>query len=389
MNPPSKSKMAGFTMIELMIAMAVTAVLLYAAISVFRDSLNTNQMVSQAADMTGNLRAGLNLIEQDLLQTGTGIPVGGISIPYTSNGSALNPCGATPAINRPKLGGTTTFPPCNSTIPAVEPGFMMGPPITAPDANSGTPSNVNSITDEITVLYADNTLGFDAKPINQPATAIPPSPGCPKGSLSLAGETLLVTFDPTCVDLSAIGATVQPGDLMMFTNTLGNALLTVTAVSGQVLTFGPGDAFALNGRTEAGGTIQQLEAGGPACGGIPACFPATLATRIWMVSYFLDNISSPPFVRLIRQINMNPPAPVGETLENLQFTYNFVDGVTNPSNQSTVPVGNSEAQIRSVNVFLGARSNYQVQKGNGHLFARNNLMTQVSLRSMAYVNRYQ
>jgi prepilin-type N-terminal cleavage/methylation domain-containing protein len=389
MNPQSKSKMAGFTMIELMIAMAVTAVLLYAAISVFRDSLNTNQMVSQAADMTGNLRTGLNLIEQDLLQTGTGIPVGGISIPYTSNGSALNPCGATPAINRPKLGGTTTFPPCNSTIPAVEPGFMMGPPITAPDANSGTPSNVNSITDEITVLYADNTLGFDAKPINQPATAIPPSPGCPKGSLSLAGETLIVTFDPTCVDLSAIGATVQPGDLMMFTNTLGNALLTVTAVSGQVLTFGPGDAFALNGRTEAGGTIQQLEAGGPACGGIPACFPATLATRIWMVSYYLDNVSSPPFVRLIRQINMNPPAPVGETLENLQFTYNFVDGVTNPSNQSTVPAGNSEAQIRSVNVYLGARSNYQVQKGNGHLFARNNLMTQVSLRSMAYVNRYQ
>jgi hypothetical protein len=207
--------------------------------------------------------------------------------------------------------------------------------------------------------------------------------------LSLAGETLIVTFDPTCVDLSAIGATVQPGDLMMFTNTLGNALLTVTAVSGQVLTFGAGDAFALNGRTEAGGTIQQLEAGGPACGGIPACFPATLATRIWMVSYYLDNVSSPPFVRLIRQINMNPPAPVGETLENLQFTYNFVDGVTNPSNQSTVPVGNSEAQIRSVNVYLGARSNYQVQKGNGHLFARNNLMTQVSLRSMAYVNRYQ
>ena len=389
MNPQSKCKMAGFTMIELMIAMAVTAVLLYAARSVFRDSLNTNQMVSQAADMTGNLRTGLNLIEQDLLQTGTGIPVGGISIPYTSNGSALNPCGATPAINRPKLGGTTTFPPCNSTIPAVEPGFMMGPPITAPDANSGTPSNVNSNTDEITVLYADNTLGFDAKPINQPATAIPPSPGCPKGSLSLAGETLVVTFDPTCVDLSAIGATVQPGDLMMFTNTLGNALLAVTAVSGQVLTFGPGDAFALNGRTEAGGTIQQLEAGGPACGGIPACFPATLATRIWMVSYYLDNVSSPPFVRLIRQINMNPPTPVGETLENLQFTYNFVDGVTNPSNQSTVPVGNSEAQIRSVNVYLGARSNYQVQKGNGHLFARNNLMTQVSLRSMAYVNRYQ
>jgi hypothetical protein len=54
-----------------------------------------------------------------------------------------------------------------------------------------------------------------------------------------------------------------------------------------------------------------------------------------------------------------------------------------------VPAGNSESQIRMINVFLGARSSYKVTKGNRSLFERDNLMTQVSLRSMAYHNRYQ
>jgi len=384
-------KIAGFTLVEMMIAMAVTLVLLYAAVTAFRDATNSNQVVTQAADMTENFRAGLNVIELDLQQAGTGIPLGGINIPYTSNGSTTSPCSTTLPINRPKLGGMTTFPPCNSTLPAVEPGNMLGPPITAPDATAGTAANPNSITDEITMLMADNTLGLDSKPVNQPATASPPNPGCPAGSLKLTGTTLTVTFDSTCVNLnpSTSGITVSPGDLIMFSNTLGNAILTVTSVAGQVLTFASGDAFALNGRTETSGTIQQLENGGSSCGGGSACFPPTLATRIWMISYYLDNTTSPPFVRLIRQINMNAPSPVGETLENLQFTYNFVDGVTNPSNQATVPTGNSESQIRSVNVLLGARSGYQVHAGNQTLFARTNLQTQVSLRSLAYVNRYQ
>jgi hypothetical protein len=375
-----------------MVAMGVTMVLLYAAVSAFRDASRSNQVVTQGADMSENLRAGLNMIQLDLQQAGTGIPTGGIPIPFTA------PCGTTPRINRPMLGGMSTFPypgaTCESTIPAVEPGSMMGPYITAPDAIAGTPANPNSITDEITMLYADNTANLDGKPINQPATAGPPaSAGCPNGSLKLNGTTLTVTFDVNCVNLTnpVLGSVIliNPGDLVMFSNNLGTALLTVTGVAGQVLTFAAGDAFKLNGRTETAGTIQQLETGGAACGGGAACFPTTLATRIWMITYYLDNITSPPYTRLIRQVNMNTATPVGETLENLQFTYNFVDGVTNPSNQVSVPAGNSESNIRSVNVYLGARSSHPVQQGSNMIYARSNLMTQVSLRSLALVNRYK
>jgi prepilin-type N-terminal cleavage/methylation domain-containing protein len=390
MTPQTKTKNAGFTLIELMMAMLLTMILLYTVVQIFRNATQSNQVVVQSADMTDNLRAGLNLIQLDLQQSGAGIPTGGISIPFTSNGSTTAPCGTTTPIARPMLGGNTTFPPCNSTIPAVEPGNELGPPITAPDASSGTVQNPNSITDEITVLYEDNTLGLASAPINQPASAGPPAvPGCPAGSLKLNGTTLTVTFDSTCINLSASAQTTPSvGDLIMFSNTNGNAILYVSGVSGQVLTFASGDPFNLNGRSDPTGTIAQLETGGVTCGGAAACFPTTTATRVWMITYYLDNVTAPPFVRLIRQVNMRSPTPVGETMENLQFTYNFVDGGANPTNQATVPAGDSESQIRSINVYLGARSSYEVHQGNNAGFVRSNLMTQISLRSLAYTNKY-
>ena len=383
-------KQAGFTLIELMIAMGVTMVLLYAAVIAFRDASQTNQVVTQNADMGDNLRNGLNMIQTDLQQAGSGIPTGGIPIPFTSNNSTSNPCGTTPPPNRPVLNGSTTFPNCHSTFPGVEPGANLGPLVTAPDATS---SSIN--TDEITVFYADN-LGLDSRPINAAASTSPANPGCPNGSLSLSGTTLTATFDGTtldsngnynCVNFLKNGITVNVGDLIMFSNSLGQAILAVTSVNGQALTFASGDAFNLNGRTESGGTINQLEPSG--CGGKNSCFPNTTATRIWMVSYYLDNTTSPPYVRLIRQVGMGTATPVGETLENLQFTYNFVDGNTNPTNQQTVPTGNSESQIMSVNVYLAARSSYKIRQGNNTYYSRNNLTTQVSLRSMAYHNQYQ
>jgi prepilin-type N-terminal cleavage/methylation domain-containing protein len=398
MRPMNKRKIAGFTIVELMVSMAVVSALLYAAVLAFRDASQTNQVVTQDADMADNLRTGLNLIQQDLQQAGSGIPTGGIPRPFTSNNSTTSPCGTTAAINRPKLGGTTTFPPCNATLPAVEPGYMMGPPITAPDATTGTPANPTSITDEITVVYADN-LGLDARPVNAQATATPANPGCPNGSIALSGTTLTVTFDGTtlnsqgnynCVNFVKNGIAINIGDLIMFSNTNGQALLAVTGVSGQTLTFAAGDPFDLNGRSEAGGTINYLASGNGCTGNTlgNACFANTSATRVWMVSYYLDNVTSPPYVRLIRQVGLQTATPVGETLENLQFTYNFVDGNLNPANQPSVPAGDSESQIMCVNLYLAARSSDLITQASLHHYSRDNLMTQVSIRSNAYTNQY-
>jgi prepilin-type N-terminal cleavage/methylation domain-containing protein len=368
-------KQTGFTLIEFMVAMGITLVALAATMVAFKDATNTNQSVTLKSDLSDNLRAGVNLLEQDLIQAGTGIPTGGIPIPYTLDTKACPGDGGAP-INRPNLTGVLIFPKCNVSLNAIEPGWLLGPSITSPDwATPGTN------TDLITMLYADNTLALNSRMVNEPA--IVGNPGCPAGSITSNGQS--VTFDATCIAFSPTGVQINSGDLIMFTNGQGNAIQEVTSVNGQTLNFVGGDGLNLNARSDPQGTMVQLE--------LPnGKFPPTTATRIWMITYYLDNVTDPLHVRLIRRVNWLNQAsilgqPVGETIENLQFKYNFVDGITNPSGQPSIPVGQSESMIRSVDVILGARSTNALTQTRKYL--RSNFMTQVSLRSMAYVNRYK
>jgi type II secretory pathway pseudopilin PulG len=379
-------KNSGFTLVEIMIAMGVSMVALAAAFLMFRDSTKANNNVTQSSDMSDNIRAGLNLVVQDLIQTGTGIPTGGISIPNTINAAG---CNIGKPVNRPPgalglkfQGPNAANAGCNVILPAIEPGADLGPTIVSPDGTSGPR------TDVITIMYADNTLAMVQKPINTAA--------CPAGTISATGLTITFDASPGCVTLGAAGIPINPGDLLMIynSNNPNGILQTVTAVAGQTLTFSPGDAFNLNGRTatETAGTIKQLQNLNAA--GIPnGTYPPTSATRVWMITYYLDATADPNHPMLMREVNFNAPQPVAETLENLQFAFNFADG-TNPApvNQSAVPTvplpaGDNENQIRSVNVYMGARSTSSAATPGKYV--RTNLATQVALRSMAYFNTYK
>jgi hypothetical protein len=345
---------------------------------IFRDSTRASNNVSQTSDMTDNMRAGLNLIVQDLIQTGTGIPTGGISIPNTVNASG---CNVSAPVNRPPAalgltfqGPNSTDTGCNVILPAIEPGNGLGPTVTSPDGAKGP------ATDVLTIMYADNTLALVQKHIN--------GPGCPGGAIDPNGA--FVIFDPSCVTLGSAGTPANPGDLLMIynSNNPNGILQTVTSLNGQTLNFAPGDAFNLNGRgaTEAGGTIQQLQ---NLTGGVPnGTYPPTSATRIWMITYYVDTTTDAAHPRLMREVNFNAPQPVAESLENLQFTFNFADGTTPaPVNQPGVPGTDNENQIRSVNVYIGTRA--ATRKAGTNQYIRSNLSTQVALRSMAYFNTYK
>ena len=376
-------KNSGFTLVEIIIAMAVTMIAMSAAVLLFRDSTKANNSVTQNSDMSDNLRAGLNLVVQDLIQTGTGIPTGGISIPNSGGCNAV-----AKRVKRPPAVLALTFDGpnssnvgCNVILPAIEPGNALGPTVTSPDGTSGPR------TDVITIMYADNTLALVQKPINTAA--------CPAGAIAPTGST--ITFDSSvgCVTLGAAGIPVNPGDLLMIynANQPNGILQTVTSVAGQTLNFAAADAFNLNGRTatETAGTIKQLQ---NLTGGVPnGTYPPTSATRVWMVTYYLDATTDLNHPMLMRGVNFNTPQPVAETLENLQFAFNFADGTTPaPVNQFAVPIvpaptGDNENQIRSVNVYMGARST--TSAANPGKYARTNLATQVALRSMAYFNTYK
>jgi hypothetical protein len=125
-----------------------------------------------------------------------------------------------------------------------------------------------------------------------------------------------------------------------------------------------------------------------------------------MITYYLDNTLDATTPRLIRHMNWGDPnaavnqrgQTVAFSIENLQFTYDMLDGVTNPTNVSMVDADLTSAgacdpnpcspnQIRKVNLFIAGRSAqpFSVTKR----FFRTTLNTQVSLRSLALVDRYK
>ena len=372
-------KQAGFTLVEFMIAMAVTLVVLAAVVAAFMDTTRGNQRVSAAADMNDNLRAALNLVRQDIVVAGEGIPTGGIAIPS----------GAGISIKRP--GPTAlTFP--QPFLPAITLGTAVGPNIAILSDTSSSSAAV-SPTDEITLTYADNTLGLDQAPVNLPA-----GPGVPVPCAgALAADTSFLIFDATagCVNLGTANFTLNPGDLIMLSNINGTAIQTVTSVSGQKVNFARNtsiDQFGLNLSGAASGTLKQIQTKVP--NSTPTAYdgtyPPTTATRIWMVSYYLDKLTDPKHVRLVRQINFNQPQPVAEIIEALTFRYNFVDQNVPPTfyaNQSVVPAGLTENNIRAVNLFLGARASNLV--GTPGKYIRDNMQTQISVRSLNYYNKYK
>jgi len=364
-------KQIGFTMIEFLVAAAISLVLIAAAVAAFTDALRSNEMVTLAADLNDNLRASMDLISRDLVFTGTGIPPSGISIP----------AGGGATINRPNLTPATFS---GTILPAVSLGTGLGPAV--PVSDSPASSNPGTPTDILTLLYEDNTSNtgesMDSAPITR--AAVGATPAC-NGTISPTGDS--VTFDPACNDLSKARVPIKPGDLILFTNPAGaTAIQTVTTVNGQQLNFAGNttiDKFGFNQTRANQGTILQLQSS-------PGTWPPITATRIFMITYYLDNVADPLRPRLMRQLNFNIAQPVGDVVEALTVRYNFVDGNTPPTffaKQSTVPPGLSESNIRSVNVFLGARSNRPQSRTSKYL--RDNMSTQLSLRSLSYFNRYQ
>jgi prepilin-type N-terminal cleavage/methylation domain-containing protein len=352
---PTRTKQsAGFTLLELLVAVAITVIIVAISLSLLVNFEHTSEGIVLAANTQENLRAGMNYVVRDLVLTGEGLPTGGIAIP---NGAGV-------AVNRPgPTGAGYTFPLTYTAIPAITPGAAMG-------------ANVMEPSDMVTVMYADNSIALSQNLINDPT---PPAgdPVC-NGTIDPGGAS--VAFDINCTNISSGVMIIHPGDLILFSNAQGNAMEEVTSVAGQIVNFAVNDAYNLNQRVDPSGTMHQIQT--PAGSGN---YPPTTATRVVMVTYYLDN-TNPNDPRLMREVNFNTPQPVAEGIEDLQASYDFIDGVTNPTDQKIAPAGDSPNQTEDVNLFMAARSAHAFSWT--HRYFRNNLVTQVSLRGMAYFNRY-
>ena len=80
----------------------------------------------------------------------------------------------------------------------------------------------------------------------------------------------------------------------------------------------------------------------------------------------------------MRQEAFQPARLIGIGIENVQFTYDIVDGSTNPTNQVAAVAPYSPSQIRKVNLFLASRSERQLRQTGRQV--RSSISTQVTLR---------
>lgn len=179
----------------------------------------------------------------------------------------------------------------------------------------------------------------------------------------------------------------------MISNVNGYALGVITGLPGaRVVQFGSSDPLKINQPSPATGNLASILAGGTAAS------LATTAVRIDIVTYYLspdpgpDNTvgtadDGPP--RLMRQVNAQPPIPMAEAMEVLEFTYDvFDDSAATPSenaNQNTTTLLN---QIRKVNLHIGARSLTRMP-GSGGNYQRLSFYTAVSPRNLSFRDRYK
>jgi hypothetical protein len=184
---------------------------------------------------------------------------------------------------------------------------------------------------------------------------------------------------------------IKKGDLILFTDPNGqNAIQTVTKTDTTTVYFeaNSNDTFGFNQRTAPAGSITQIVRSPPVTGSLQQL----RAQRVFMWTYYVDSPTSGQ-PHMFRQLNNFTATALAGVVEDLELSYDLVDGsATPPTNVKTLPFtlnGNAYTanNIRKVNVHIGVRS--EAMSTKQHDYLRNHLTTVVSLRSLAYVDRYK
>jgi type II secretory pathway pseudopilin PulG len=324
----------GFTLTELLVATAVTLAVMGVSFTALRDANRAAEAVGVMSDVNQTLRIAMNTLIRDLSQAGEG-DYGlrtGISIP---SGEDVD------LIVRP--GPATSdwfFPATYTALPAVSPANGIGPVI-------------NGVaTDVVTLLFQDRSIAFDGVMPNIPASG--------------ASMTFPVSFDMS---------PLEEGDLIRFGN---GAIQEVTRVAGRTIHFQSDAGSNLNQRDAPQGSVMAMKAGEPT-------FPDLPVSRVLMVTYYI-NATAAGVPQLIRRVNYGAERVIAIGVENLQFSWDLVDGATNPTNIEAFGEDGGEGQIRKANIYMAARSQDSFSGTRQPL--RSSLSTQVSLRSLAFVSRY-
>jgi type IV pilus assembly protein PilW len=348
----------GFTMVELMISMALGLIVLAAMASLFKTGLNSTMLVTQRAETQQNMRAAAELMVKDLSMAGAGLPSGGIQLP-TGAGAVASKFGCDQA-------GTchiTAFNyPSGNYMYGIIPGFLDG--VEGGAAVPAAPAP--AVNDAVTVAYCDYNF-----PLWEYNVTFSVANG---GGVTLAVNAQYAANPPQAAN--AAGGLVQ-GDLVMLSNNVGTAVGEVTNVGPTSITFGNNDPLKINQSGAASNNITAIMGGAN-----------TVAYRLYVVTYYITVPGGGQTPRLMRQVNGLTPVPVADDIINLQVAYDTYNSTTNvlDANQANpIGVGESPNNIQKINLVIMGQSIIN----NGNKSQNLYLATDVSARNMAFRNRYQ
>jgi hypothetical protein len=180
-------------------------------------------------------------------------------------------------------------------------------------------------------------------------------------------------------DLANGVSPIAEGDLIYFSAASGTTLQMVTEVTEDgLIRFEEDDDFNLNQPDATAGSITQIL-------GAPMAI-----RRVFMFTYFIEEHEGAP--RLMQRLNFHTPTALAGAVEDLQFTYDLVDGEYDPVGVNDLPYVVNQSttltatQIRKVNVAIGVRS--ELVDPDTQDYLRQKVLTVVSVRNLAFVSRY-
>ncbi len=341
---PELRRERGFTALEFVIANLAMLVVMGATFTLLFSTFSARASLQASLQTQQSVRVAINTIAREMTMAGTGLP-GAITVP--------NGAGAV-SLLRPGIG--TTLPTPTDTLNIITPGEAEGPLITGQNATENT--------DVVTIVAVDQQ-----------------SP-----TWSVTGYT--DTFPGT--DLN-FGENVRAGatqlfqnNVLLFMNINGAVMGCVTSVSAvaDVASFDDMDACGINQPGAAAGNFLTTMLNPD------STLPPTTATRINVVSYYLNAAGSHGHPSLMRAVNAQAPQELIEGVENLQITYDLYDFTTSAATANVVPAAGFSAsnQIRSANIAVTGRSLDRLQRTGDYY--RFGLTSKITIRNATFRNRY-
>jgi type II secretory pathway pseudopilin PulG len=368
----------GFTLVELLVSITVTLLVTGAALTTFRNGLMINDSAAQLSDANQNLRAGTNQLVRDFMQAGRIIGPEGIPLPSGTGVQPFSRPGPTTGLTFSLIGDDDS----TLNLSDITTGFQLGPVI------------IGSPTDIVTIMTVDEFM-----PVLQTPPAVASTPTAIEGTIAANGQSVTLPVTSLWLVGDAVNDTqpIHPGDLVLFKNPLGMAMLAVTSTDSTHIFFAANhtmDGFHFNQFLAQYVPILLIKLQPPDTTSVWT--QKTSMFRALMLTYYVDNTSTagqPDAPRLMRRVNYLEPQALAGVVEQFNLTYDLVDGVNNPVGRTSLPYTDTTAgvtynsnQIRKVNIDMGVRS--EVLSRPAQDYIRNHISTSVDVRSLASVDRY-